>query len=58
MRTPRGLRALRFSTCSTRSGTITVRAQYDIFERCTGNHFGASMSSTGMVGTWSQLTSP
>ncbi len=36
--------------CSTRSGTITVRAQYDIFDRWIGNQRGRRISSTGMVG--------
>ena len=36
---------------STSSGTITVRAQYDTFDRWNGNHCGSSMISTGIIGT-------
>ena len=35
--TPRGLIALGLSACSTSSGTITVRAQYEILSRWNGN---------------------
>ena len=58
MFTPRGLIAFGFSACSTSSGTITVRAQYEILSRWNGNHFGSSMISTGITGTECQRTTP
>ncbi len=51
MRTPFGFFAFGLSACSTRSGTITVRAQYEIFDRWNGNQRGSSMTSTGITGT-------
>ena len=44
-------RACGLSACSTSSGTITVRAQYEILSMWNGNHFGSSMISTGITGT-------
>ena len=54
----RALRALGFSTCSASSGTITVRAQYEIFDKWKGNHRGRSMISTGICGTLAHGTMP
>ncbi len=51
MPTPSGLRACGFIAISTSSGTITVRAQYDILDRWNGNQRGSSMISTGITGT-------
>ena len=51
MVTPRGFLAWGFNACSTSSGTITVRAQYEILSMWKGNHFGSSMISTGITGT-------
>ena len=56
--TPRGLIALGFSACNTSSGTITVRAQYEILSMWNGNHFGSSMISTGITGTLFQRITP
>ena len=53
-----GLRAFGFSACSTRSGTITVRAQYEILSRWNGNQRGSSMISTGITGTARHGTTP
>ena len=58
MVTPRGFRARGFSACSTSSGTITVRAQYEILSRWNGNQLGSSMISTGMIGTLRQGITP
>ena len=58
MVTPRGLIAFGLSACSTSSGTITVRAQYEILSMWNGNHFGSSMISTGMTGTLCQRITP
>ena len=58
IRTPRGLRATGRFAFSTSSGTITVRAQYDTFDRWNGNHFGSSMISTGIIGTAYHVTTP
>ena len=55
---PLGLRALGLSACSTNSGTMTVRLQYEILSRWNGNHFGSSMISTGMTGTARQGMNP
>ena len=52
--TPRGLFAFGLSACSTSSGTITVRAQYEILSRWNGNQLGSSMISTGITGTLRQ----
>ena len=49
--TPRGLRARGRSAISTSSGTITVRDQYDTFDRWNGNHSGRCMISSGITGT-------
>jgi hypothetical protein len=49
---PRGFFASGFFAASTSSGTITVRAQYDIFDRWIGNQRGKRISSTGTVGTF------
>ena len=49
--TLRGLRATGRSAISTSSGTITVRDQYDTFERWNGNHSGRCMISSGITGT-------
>ena len=51
MATPRGLRACGRSAISTSSGTITVRDQYDTFDRWNGNHSGRCMISSGITGT-------
>lgn len=51
IRTPRGFFASGRLAFSTSSGTITVRAQYDTFDRWNGNHCGSSMISTGIIGT-------
>ncbi len=51
MVTPLGLRALAFFACSTKSGTMTVRLQYEILSRWNGNQRGSSMISTGITGT-------
>ena len=48
--TPRGLRARLRNAASTSSGTMTVRAQYDMRDRWIGNQRGSRMISTGMVG--------
>jgi hypothetical protein len=56
--TPRGLRATGRLAFSTSSGTITVRAQYDTFDRWNGNHCGSSMISTGIIGTAYHDTTP
>ena len=58
MRTPFGLRARGFLFISTRSGTITVRLQYEILSRWNGNHFGSSMISIGIAGTARHGTMP
>ncbi len=55
---PRGFLARGFFTCSTKSGTITVRAQYDTLSRWNGNHRGSSITSTGITGTAFHGTSP
>ncbi len=55
---PRGLRATGFFAASTSSGTITVRAQYDIFDRWIGNQRGRRINSTGTVGTFAHDVSP
>ena len=49
--TLRGLRATGRSAISTSSGTITVRDQYDTFDRWNGNHSGRCMISSGITGT-------
>ena len=51
MRTAFALRATGRFAIRTRSGTITVRLQYEILSRWNGNHFGNSMISTGIIGT-------
>ena len=51
MRTSFALRARGFFTISTSNGTMTVRLQYEILSRWNGNHFGSSMTSTGITGT-------
>ena len=56
--TPRGLRAVGRSAISTRSGTRTVRDQYDTLSIWNGNQPGSSMISTGMTGTARHGTSP
>ncbi len=58
MVTPLGLRALAFFTCSTKSGTMTVRLQYEILSRWIGNQRGSSMISTGITGTALQGMNP
>ena len=58
MRMPRGFFARGFSAISTTSGTITVRDQYETLPRWNGNHFGSSISSTGIAGTARHGTSP
>ena len=58
IRTPFALRARGFFAISTRSGTITVRLQYEILSRWNGNHFGNSMISTGITGTARHGTMP
>ncbi|OIQ65198.1 hypothetical protein GALL_532460 [mine drainage metagenome] len=55
---PRGLRALGRSPISTSSGTITVRDQYDTFDRWNGNHSGRCMISSGITGTACHGTAP
>ncbi len=55
---PFGLRAHGFFAISTKSGTITVRLQYEILSRWNGNHFGSSMISTGITGTARQGIMP
>ena len=44
-------RRLAPDACKTSSGTSTVRAQYDTFERWNGNQRGSSIISTGISGT-------
>ncbi len=56
--TPFGLRARGFFAISTRSGTITVRLQYEILSRWNGNQSGSSMISTGIAGTARHGTMP
>ncbi len=58
IRTRRGLRATGRFAFSTSNGTITVRAQYDTFDRWNGNHCGNSMISTGIIGTARHDTTP
>ncbi len=58
MRTRRGLRASGRLALSTSSGTMTVRAQYDTFDRWNGNHIGSSVISTGIIGTARHDTTP
>ena len=53
-----GLFARGFSASSTSSGTITVRAQYEILSMWNGNHLGSSMISTGITGTARHGTTP
>ncbi len=48
----------RFLAWITNSGTITVRAQYETLSRWNGNHFGSSITSTGITGTAVHGTSP
>ncbi len=55
---PFGFFALGLSACSTSSGTITVRAQYEILSMWNGNHFGSSMISTGITGTARHVVTP
>src|SRR5258708_2387334 len=58
IRTPFGLRAFGRFAFSTSSGTITVRAQYDTFDKWNGNHSGKSVISTGIMGTARHDTTP
>ena len=53
-----GIARLGFFACSTSSGTITVRLQYEILSRWNGNQRGSSMISTGITGTARQGTNP
>src|SRR5712691_6242022 len=56
--TPRGFLAVGRSAISTRSGTRTVRDQYEILSMWNGNQLGSSMISTGITGTARHGTSP
>ena len=56
--TPLAFTARGFFAISTRSGTMTVRLQYEILSRWNGNHFGNSMISTGISGTACHGTMP
>ena len=51
MRTPLAFFARGLSASSTKSGTMTVRLQYEILSRWNGNHFGSSITSAGIIGT-------
>ncbi len=46
------------SASSTKSGTMTVRLQYEILLRWKGNHFGSSITSAGIIGTARQEICP
>ncbi len=48
---PRGLRARGRSAANTKSGTTTVRDQYETLSRWNGNQRGKCISSMGMMGT-------
>src|SRR3546814_18334822 len=56
--TPRGLAARGLRSMTTSSGAITVRDQYDTFDRWKGNQRGSSMISTGITGTARHGTCP
>ena len=56
--TPRGFLASGRFAISTRSGTSTVRDQYEILLRWNGNQRGSSMISTGITGTARHGSSP
>jgi hypothetical protein len=58
MPTPPGFLARGFSAASTISGTIVVRAQYEILLRWNGDHIGSNMISTGSTGTLRQVVMP
>ena len=58
MPTPLGFFARGFSAASTISGTIVVRAQYEILLMWNGDHIGSSMISIGSTGTLRQLSTP
>ena len=47
-----------FSAANTISGTMVVRAQYEILLTWNGAHLGSSMISTGSTGTLRQLITP
>jgi hypothetical protein len=55
---PRGLSALGLRLIKIRSGAITVRDQYETFDRWKGDQRGSSMISTGITGTARQGTWP
>jgi hypothetical protein len=55
---PLRIARLRFKSLQHSSGTITVRAQYEILERWNGNQLGSSMISTGITGTERQVRMP
>ena len=58
MPTPFGFFASGFSAAITISGTIMVRAQYEILLRWNGDHIGSSMISIGITGTARQVSTP
>ena len=55
---PRGLRARGFNAARTRSGTITVRDQYETLSMWKGAHLGRSNASTRITGTARHGTCP
>jgi hypothetical protein len=55
---PFGFFARGFSAASTISGTMVVRAQYEILLMWNGDHIGSSMISIGSTGVARQVTTP